>query len=89
MINKNGIISGMKELIATFKEAYQKERSLVIFQAILLILSLAFLIFSALNLQPNASIVKLATEISGVIKVGNGLRWRILEVITMDPGRQC
>ena len=50
----------MKELIATFKEAYQKERSLVVFQVLLLILSLAFLIFSALNLQPNASIVKIS-----------------------------
>ena len=45
----------MKELIATFKEAYQKERSLVVFQVLLLILSLAFL-----NLQPNASIVKIS-----------------------------
>ena len=50
----------MKELIVTFKEAYQKERSLVVFQALLLILSLAFLIFSVLNLQPNASIVKIS-----------------------------
>ena len=50
----------MKELIVTFKEAYQKERSLVVFQALLLLLSLAFLIFSVLNLQPNASIVKIS-----------------------------
>ena len=48
----------MKKILESLKEVFEKHKMLILVMAILLVVSIALLIFSLLNLGSNATVVK-------------------------------